>query len=48
MDVPSTSRGKYVVHLDKVPKQRRGKPRNDLLSVVRRAGGGKDAFKDLK
>lgn len=48
MDAPSTSRGKYVVHLEKVPKQRRGKPKNDLLNVVRRAGGGKDAFDNLK
>lgn len=48
METPSTSRNKCVVHLDKVSKKRRGKPKASLLNVIRNAGGGKGAFKELK
>ncbi|KAI6189487.1 Ribonuclease P protein subunit p29 [Aphelenchoides bicaudatus] len=48
MDVPSTSQKKHVVHLDKVPRKRRGKPKATLLNVIRNAGGGKNAFNELK
>ncbi|CAD5223917.1 unnamed protein product [Bursaphelenchus okinawaensis] len=51
MNMATTSKyslGEFNVHLDRSSKKRRGKPRTDLLNVVRRRGGGKDAFKELK
>jgi hypothetical protein len=48
MEATSTGRAKYVVHLDKVQKKRRGKPKATLLNVIRNSGGGKDAFRELK
>lgn len=48
MEAPSTSKGKYDVHLEKVPRKRRPRPKPVLLNVIRNAGGGKNAFRELK
>ncbi|CAD5230306.1 unnamed protein product [Bursaphelenchus xylophilus] len=51
MENPSTSEyrgGEFNVHLDRTARKKRGKPKNDLLNVIRRQGGGRKAFKDLK
>ncbi|KAI6218008.1 Ribonuclease P protein subunit p29 [Aphelenchoides fujianensis] len=48
MGEPSTNKKNFFVHLEKTAKTRRGKPKEDLLNVVRRAAGGKAAFKEFK
>lgn len=48
METPSTSKIKYDVHLDKVPRKRRPRSKPVLLNVIRNAGGGKNAFGELK
>ncbi|KAI6186985.1 Ribonuclease P protein subunit p29 [Aphelenchoides besseyi] len=45
---PSTSKKNFCVHLEKVAKAKKGKPKTDPLNVIRQFAGGKNAFKELK